>query len=81
MSRDEEDRLFAQEMTRSTRRYQRAVLEGCATPDATRTACKASQARSAELRIAAVALLDASRLIRAQSAALRKMQKSGLTPR
>ena len=81
MSRDEEDRLFAQEMTLSARRFHRAFLQDRKTSDAARTACKASQARSVELRATAVALLALSRRTRAQSAALRKMQKSGLTPR
>jgi hypothetical protein len=73
MRRDEEDRLFAQEMAQSTRYFEDAVRQGWfQVTAALRGDCAASRARSKALSEASALLIEVSRRIRAESAAVRK---------
>jgi hypothetical protein len=72
MRRDEEDRLFAQEMAQSTRHFEDALRQGWfQVTAALRGDCAASRARSKELSKTTAQLIEVSRRIRAESAAVR----------
>jgi hypothetical protein len=73
MSRDEEDRLFAEEMAQSTLLFKHAARQGFF--DAYRTVqqeSKLARARSRSLSAASALLRELSRRVRAESAAERE---------
>jgi hypothetical protein len=73
MRRDEEDRLFAQEMAQSKRHFEDAVRQGWFQVSlVVRSDCAASRARSKALSETSALLIEVSRRIRAESAAVRK---------
>lgn len=73
MRRDEEDRLFAQEMAQSTRHFEDAVRQGWFQVSVlVKSDCAASRARSKALSETSALLIEVSRRIRAESAAARQ---------